>query len=371
MLAAFSCTLYSQRIPESILKIGLLQNVASFNMSGQGHYYLYEIATGNKTDIAPMNDYLVRGNGTYLELDGKRYASPVRIVSESNEDRLRINGRRYRDNIFISCKEGKIIVINELGIEGYLYGILPCEVDPKWHPESLKAQAVVSRTYALRNLRRHESSGFDLCNQTHCQVFGGVESEDPRTNAAVDATAGEVLTYEGKLAQTLFHASCSGHTENPRYVWNWDNIPPAYLEGRKDKYCLNSPHQSWKNTISADVIRKRLNKAGYKVGAIKSIQLSGKTSSGRTRHVVIKHASGKISVPAAKFRTAVDTWLIKSAKLLKVSRSGNSFRFAGNGWGHGVGMCQWGAKVMAEKEHEYADILEFYYPGTQVEKWEE
>lgn len=367
----FPVALGAQRLPETIIKVGIVIDARSVNLSCEQSYYLYEMNTGEKTDIEPLNDYLVRGKGGSIIFNGKEFASPVRLVANVSDAHIRINGRRYRDNVMITAEKGKLTAINELGIDGYLFGILPAEASPEWSLETLKAQAVISRTYALRNLRRHGKDGFDICTQTHCQVYGGLESEDERSNRAVEETKGEVLVYKGELAQTLFHASCGGHTENPNNVWNWENEPPEYLEGRSDKFCKVSPHNDWKNRISADVIRARLSRAGYRVGAIKKIKISGEDGSGRAKFLKIYSRSGTTLVPASKFRMAVDTWLVKSTMFNDITRRGDDFEFSGRGWGHGVGLCQWGAKVMGDEGFDYREILRFYYPGADVEKWDD
>jgi stage II sporulation protein D len=229
----------------------------------------------------------------------------------------------------------------------------------------------VSRTYVLKNLHKHEKDGFDVCTETHCQVYGGVESEDPRTNAAVEASRGQVLVYKGDLAQSYFHASCGGHTENPNCVWTWDSAAPEYLKGVKDKFCASSPHNYWKNSVRAETIRSRLVNAGYSVGAIAKIKMSGHDNSGRPEYLKIKHSGGALVISPAKFRLAVEPWVIRSAFITSITKNGREYIFEGKGWGHGVGMCQWGAKVMGDKGYNFKTVLTFYYPGTNVEKWEE
>jgi stage II sporulation protein D len=198
-----------------------------------------------------------------------------------------------------------------------------------------------------------------------------MESENERTNEAVEQTLGEVLVFEGQLAQTLFHAACAGHTENPNNVWSWESKAPRYLEGRVDRYCAGGPHDHWKNRLKAASIAERLRKAGYDIGTIKSIRISGKDDSGRARLLTIRHSKGTTAIPAGKFRLAVDAWLVKSTLFTGIVRYEDSFEFRGKGWGHGVGMCQWGAKEMAAKNYNYEEILHFYYPGATVERWEE
>ena len=167
---------FARRLPETIIRVGVLVGVKSFNINCEGKYYIYDINTGRQSNIEPMNDYLVKPGSKGISIDGKKFGASVRLIAQENGSFLRINGRRYRDNIIINSKEGKCTVINEIGLEDYLYGILPSEVNAGWNIEALKAQAVVSRTYVLKNLHKHEKDGFDVCTETHCQVYGGVES---------------------------------------------------------------------------------------------------------------------------------------------------------------------------------------------------
>jgi stage II sporulation protein D len=362
---------FAQDGGERGIRVGLVAGAQSVKISAEWKYSLCDVSLCATTTIEPHNDYLVKAKGAAIEFDGRAYSSPIRLVAESGLERIRVNGKRYRGTILITAGKGGVTVVDDLGIEEYLYGILPTEANPAWSPESLKAQAVVSRTYALRNLKRHDRDGFDICTQTHCQVYGGLECEDERSNRAVDDTKGEVLIFKGELAQALFHASCGGYTENPNNVWNWESATPKYLAGRSDKYCSNSPHNVWKNRIAAGTIQSKLKQAGYSVGIITKIKISGYSRSGRAKFLKIVHSGGTILIPASKFRMAVDTWLIKSTLFKDIARRGNAFEFSGRGWGHGVGLCQWGAKGMAEKGKDYKEILEYFYPGTDVEQTHE
>lgn len=363
----------SRRLPETVLKIGIVQSAKSFNLSCQGTYNLFEYRTGKKANIKPLNDYLVRVAGRDgIRFDGMRFSSPLRIVSMDQKNRIQINGRRYRDNVIVYASTGALTVVNEVGLESYICGILPREIDPGWTMEALKTQAIISRTYALRNLRRHEGAFFDLCADQHCQVYGGSDSEEKESTKAVALTRGEVVVYKGILAQTFFHASCAGHTEDPSYIWS---IPPSqlpYLRGVTCKFCKSSPYHRWQTQLTGGAIREKLNAAGFKIGPIAMIGRSGTTSSGRVRNIRIKQTNGiSIDVPAAKFRTYISPWQIKSTFINGIVKKDDSYQFTGKGWGHGVGLCQWGAKVMADRKYTYRQILKYYYPGTIVERWED
>jgi len=304
----------------------------------------------------------------------------IKFVPDRNargDDLIRLEGKPYHDSIIIKVYgKNKLMAINETHLEKYIYGILPYEVDPEWPIESLKAQAIVSRTFALKNMgKRHAGCDYDLCNEVHCQVYGNAGAEKKRSNKAVDQTRGMVLTYNGELANTVFHACCAGYTAAASNVWKSGKDEYPYLSAVKCRYCTDSPHYSWKSTLAGAELRKKLNKAGHRMAKITDISHYNKTKSGRSRMIKIKYlaesgAKKHIILPSSGFRMAVSPWTIKSTKFTSIKKTGDEFEFRGNGWGHGVGMCQWGARGMSERGFDYRKILEHYYPGTRLEEWE-
>ncbi|PIV53049.1 MAG: hypothetical protein COY53_09395 [Elusimicrobia bacterium CG_4_10_14_0_8_um_filter_37_32] len=373
MIFTTATSSYSQRLPETIVKIGILRNVNSVNLSCEGEYYIYDMEKGEEKRLMEQNVYLITPFKDGMLLNEEKFFSTlIRLIPKSEKNFVKINGKRYRDSIIIKkSRESKLTVINEIGLENYIYGVLPHEVNPEWPLEALKAQAVVSRTYAMYNLGKYESEGFDFCNTVYSQVYGSRDSEKKRSNEAVDATVNEVLVYDGKPINALFFACCGGHTEDVSNVWQGNNSGRyGYLRGVKCPFCSKSSHNSWKKLLEENYIRKKLNVKGYKVGQIKSINIQGKTSSGRVRFIIVKHTGGSLKLTGNLFRMIVDPNVIKSTKIVSITKQKDSFIFAGHGWGHGVGMCQWGAKGMAEKGYNYIGILKYYYPGTKIDKWE-
>lgn len=364
---ALAC--YASQQPETMIRIGILQKVKSFNLSCDEKYYIAEASTNQKAYLESSNSYLLKGSKAGIIIGEKVYKPPLRVGCDKAGVLFKINGRRYRDGITVLCKDSKLTVINDLDLESYLLGTVSKEVNPDWQAEALKAQAVVSRTYAIKSTGKHSGEGFDLCNETHCQVYGGVEAEDPRTSSAVEATRSMVLAYKGELCQTYYHAACGGYTENPGNVWDYGEEIPPYLKGVADKFCKGNPHSSWKIEIPEEKIRKKLIEAGYETGKIKNITIVKKGRSGRAEKLNIMNYKGNYIIGSNKFRLAVDAWVLQSTFFSKITRKGDKFVFEGKGWGHGVGMCQWGAKGMADKGYEYRKILTFYYPGTEVQRW--
>jgi stage II sporulation protein D len=294
---------------------------------------------------------------------GKYFLSlPVKI--KSPDGTIFAHFKPYRGYLIIKkSSKGKLNVINILSIEDYLKGVLPKETGRNWTVEALKTQAIASRTYSITNLNKHLDQGFDVCSTTHCQVYGGASVETDLSSKAILDTKCEVLTYNKDFAQTVFHANCGGHTEDPKYVWNWKNTPP-YLKGVKCSYCSKSKNANWKKTLDEDFIKKKLSLSN---NILQKIKIKGKTSSGSTKELEIIHSEGKLKLNAYQFRVAIDAWEIKSHGFSSIRKHGKKFYFKGKGWGHKVGLCQWGAKVMAENGKSYKRILEHFYPGTKIE----
>jgi stage II sporulation protein D len=295
----------------------------------------------------------------------KKYLLLPPLKIESSNGFVFADSKRYRGYLKIIKSENKINVINVLPMEDYIKGVLPKEAATNWSIEALKSQAVISRTYAITNLNRHSAQGFDICPTVHCQVYGGAGVEADSCNKAVLETQCEVLSYGGKLAQTVFHANCGGHTEDPKYIWNWKNTPP-YLKGVKCGYCNAAPHTKWEKTLDEGFIRKRL--PGNNIGKIKSIKIKGKTAAGAAKELKIIHSKGEVTLNAYQFRLAVGIYQIKSHTFDFIKTSAGKFYFKGRGWGHKVGLCQWGAKGMAENGKTYKEILAHFYPGTTIKK---
>ena len=365
-----SISFASSRLPETIIRIGILEKVDSANISGDGDFAVIDLETGKEVRLEVSDIYLILPSPKGIRVGNKIFGSSVRFNSLSDGAMLRVNGRRYRDAIKISLSnDRKLSVINELGIEGYLYGVMTREVSPEWPEEALKAQAVVSRTYVMKNLGKHDTEGFDLSATFTSQVYGGVEAENPRTSRAVDLTRGEVITYEGELIKSFFHSNCGGRTEDVTNVWEGEELFP-YLRGKVCTFCKGTYQYYWEDSVKKEVIKEKLNAKGYAVGDIDKIRILGRSSSGRASYLIIYHNRGELKIRASDFRMLMDPSLIRST-LFAIEKIGNRIRFYGRGWGHGVGMCQWGAKGMAEKAANYQQILRYYYPGTRIEKWED
>ncbi|MDD4909815.1 MAG: SpoIID/LytB domain-containing protein [Candidatus Omnitrophica bacterium] len=286
----------------------------------------------------------------------------VRISSDTGM--LRVDGRDYRGDIIALNRKNDLRLVNYIGLEDYTRGVLYHEASHFWPIEILKAQAIAVRTYAAYTAETRSSSDFDLTADVYSQVYGGATSERGRTNRAVELTESLVLKFKGNIFPAFFHATCGGRTEDASELWKIDIKP---LNGVACPYCKLSPHFKWSKSIPLDEIREALNDNGIPAREIKEIFISGTTAGGRNKTVVLRDKFKEFRLTAGNFRLFVGAEEIRSTNFSLKIEGGNAV-FDGFGWGHGVGLCQWGGYFMAKQGHDFEEILEYYYPGAEIGK---
>lgn len=347
------------------VRIAIAQNADSLNIKVQGPYEIIDLNT-NKGLYHGRN--LTTTVASYKSgiLIGKVNAKSDKVLLKTGLDNVVIvNGRRFRGGIqFLKQASSRLLVINQVDLEDYVQGILYHETSHYWPMEVLKAQAVCCRTYALYQKEGAKLKDYDLTSDIYSQVYGGQTSERYRITKAVQATKGIVLAFNGKIIPAFYHATCAGHTEDAALLWNI-NIAP--LKGVACNYCKESPHFNWHYVFSFDELKEKLVPAGYKIGAIKDINILGRDASGRVTDLTIESSTGQQKISAKDFREALSPNLIRSTNF-NVNIAGSDAVFEGIGWGHGVGLCQWGAYFMAKDGSTYQEILKFYYPGVKINR---
>ncbi|WZL71542.1 SpoIID/LytB domain-containing protein [Clostridiaceae bacterium 35-E11] len=334
---------------------------------------------------------------------------------------IQVDGKKFRGNIIIDrYADSDLTIINQLDFEEYLYGVVPREMSGEWPIEAQKAQAVAARNFAVEKLRSHQQYGFDLCAGTHCQVYGGYSSEHPRSKTAVDETRGKLLTYNGKIVTAFYHSNSGGHTEDVENIWS---SPVGYLKGVEDPYSIGAPNDSWTKKYTKQEIEDILVSKGLSVGMLENILVTEYSTNDRVLKLEFRGTDGKKVLEKEKVRSIFGYNNIKSTWFQIITDSGisavnvlfdlgqppkqmsitnkfivtaegmeeldemdrpyifngkdykeigayteaDSYLFSGKGWGHGVGMSQWGAKKMAEEGFTYDQILTYYYTGARVE----
>lgn len=277
----------------------------------------------------------------------KRLELNSRTVMEIIGDDISLNGDLYRGGLRIINRNNNILVINILPLEEYLYGVVPSEVPYYWHKEALKAQAVLARTYALKSIMNSVGKDYDLENTENSQVYKGKSGEYSSTTDAVNSTRGEVIYYGNSIANIYFHSTCGGYTESPKNVWNV--ITPPYLNGVECQYCKDSPWIEWERRIKKEEWDKLIENGNIEL----EINSSGRLS--------------KLNgIDGTKIRSI---FKLPSTFIIGIEVRENEVVIKGRGYGHGVGVCQWGMKKMAELGFSYKDIILYYLPGVTIDAY--
>jgi stage II sporulation protein D len=295
-----------------------------------------------------------------LEADGRR-APAFRVTSDRP---VRINGREYLGRLDVLRNgEAGLAVVNELPLEDYLVGVLRAEMNERWPQEALRAQAIVARTYAAYHRTLNAAKPYHIVASTAHQQFAGRVPATSPVWAAVQETSGQVLRWEGELFPAFYHTNSGGYTEDPRTVFAARNMPA--LRPVVCQLASGSPHFQWTLDVRLDELSELLRRGHVGVGAVRSIEVTERTASLRATLVTVRGSAGTQRLRGNDFRRLVGYDTLKST-LFAVAIDGDVARFSGRGYGHGVGMCQWGAKGMAEQGATARQILAFYYPGTTL-----
>jgi stage II sporulation protein D len=294
-----------------------------------------------------------------VEIDGRR-ARGFRLLSEHA---IRLNGRDYSAPLEIIRSGDGLAVVNEVPFEDYIVGVLRAEASDKWPLEMLRAQAVVARTYAAHRRQLATGRPFHILASTaHQQYAGRVPASSPLWGAVRD-TAGQVLLWEGEVFPAFYHTESGGYTEDPRMIFAARNLPA--LRPVRCEFSTGSPHFYWALDVRLAELTDTLRKHDVNVGAVTAIEISERTPSLRAAFVTVHGARSSARLRGNDFRRMVGYDTLKST-LFAVVVDGQWARFSGRGYGHGAGMCQWGAKGMAEQGYSAGKILEFFYPGTTL-----
>ena len=313
-------------------------------------------------------------NKTFLSLDSNKNKyyeisnNKSLIIRSSDRRGIWVNSKRYSGKINIVFRNNKILVINVLGVEKYLNSVVGSEMPHKWHIEALKAQAIASRTYALK---KTNNGLYDIDSTQTNQVYNGLESSTLKTRRAVRETRSLVITYKNKLINALFHSSSGGMTENSEAVWS---NPYPYLVTVKD-FDQKNPKIRWNKEVS----KSELKEIFPIIGGIQQIEVLNITETGRIKNLKIigtfgekiitgKEFRSKLGLKSTLFRPTISEDFYDKKDLN--NQSNIQFHpyltISGMGAGHGVGMSQWGAKYMADKGYKANQILKHFYKGVNI-----
>lgn len=297
----------------------------------------------------------------------------------------------YRGQIEITAVSSGLKVINILSLDDYICGVLPNEIYPSWGEEALKAAAVAARSFTAAKVKstNHSGDGFDVCTTTHCQVYRGMGTEKASTNKAVQDTAGEILKYGNTIVSAVYSANSGGYTEGSENVW-YASTP--YYVSKPDPY---TEPNTWTVTYTSKEVEQKLSRLGKSIGKVQNIRIDETAPSGRATKLTIVGSDGNYTLTkdgirsffelkSTLFTITSNGEVVKSLiaaiiemensvesgafKIPSLSGSADVFNFNGKGYGHGVGMSQWGCKNMADMGFNYREILSFYFEGTSIEQ---
>ena len=300
----------------------------------------------------------------HIFFEGKNYTGykKLRLITR-NQGQFKMtplgtkpSARVYEENLIAFSYNGHLQLVNEVAIENYVSGVIEAESGKGQELEYYKVQAVISRTYALNNLTRHQSEGYQICDATHCQVFHGTPRVETKARIATDATKDIVIVdHDINLITAAFHSNCGGHTLNAEAVWS---KPVTYLIGRPDSFCLGMPHSNWEKTIPKKRWEEYLENKRHPLSDDTLPSDYAFYPSEKIKYFT----DSTLKIP---MKTMREDFKLRSA-FFTVQSVGDSISFIGQGFGHAVGLCQEGAMNMATNGRKYEDIVHFYYTDVHL-----
>jgi len=363
IISLFLAHSYSLAQVPKYIRVAILQDASSLRLKTKGQYEVIDSLSKRVLNRGKNLNTTVTVYGDGIMLGNTGSKTGKLFIRSYNPDTIIINGRIFRGDIqLIKNNKMQLSAINYIELEDYIKGISVRETSHYRPEETLKAEVIVFRTFALYKMQENNKNDFDLTSDVYSQVYGGKSAERYRINKVVDETKGMILTYQGKVLPAFYHATCGGHTEDASLYWNVNMEP---LKGVPCNFCQDSPHFKWHSVLSQEEAKEALVKGGYQVGAIKDMLILGRDKSSRITSLRIANDKKGIEIPAKDFRNIVGPNIIRSTNFT-VKVIDRDIVFEGFGWGHGVGLCQWGAYFMAKQGYGYKQILEYYYPGVKV-----
>jgi stage II sporulation protein D len=314
---------------------------------------------------------LERDGGT-IRINGEALpGSGIRIVPRDRQGAVTLDGTAYAGILEVRCGgAGDLELVNEVPLETYLEGVVGSEMPSSYPIEALRAQAIAARTYAVHDVLVATGGGVAesgsetvLDDSVLSQVYRGRETATGAVVAAVRSTAGVVLTYAGEPIRSYFHSTCGGRTTNPRVAFEEPFPPP--LQGAPCGFCNGAPHAVWSCTLDPDVLRETATELGLP-GSVVAVEPVRESRGERIRRLRVRTDLADREVSALDFRLAAGPSRVRSTWWTSARMQSGTLRIEGRGWGHGVGMCQVGARGMALEGRDAASILGRYFPGASL-----
>jgi len=278
----------------------------------------------------------------------------------------RVAERSLHGRIAVLALEDRIQILNHVELEDYVASTVGGEMSAGWPREALRAQAVATRTYLLHQAAGAQDRPWQVRATTASQVYRGIEAETPETRAAARETRGEVLTHDGEPILAVFHSTAGGRTAAAGEVWGED-LP--YLRTLEVEDEVDAPHTYWRSEHASTELEALLEAGGVGVGRLEALEVVERTPSGRVARLRVSGSAGRVVLGGRDTRALIGPLQLRST-LFEIRRTEGGFAFVGSGYGHGVGMSQWGARALAEKGLSHPRILAIFYPGARLERWD-
>ena len=371
MLAAlfiFGRIAFAADVNEISIRVAVQQDADSITLKTSKEIVILKEGNGNKSKLSKNSSFSFKAEKGHVKMSGHILASPVKLSVYKKRSGLNFGKFESFYDVIIYAKDNSKLDITEIiPLEKYIEGVIASEMGSSWPEEALKAQAVASRSYVLANLK--PKANFDVTADTKNQVF---KHGKPSKNVAeaVSKTEGLVLKYGNKILPGFFHSHCAGHTQDPKSIWKGQKEEtPKPLKGQKDPYCAAKPFH-WKTSVKTETILFMAKKKKPKIKKIINLSLGKKDESGRTINLIAQTDKGNVYIKTVDLRANERMkGNMKSTAITSIKKTKSGWTFAGKGNGHGAGMCQWGAKAMADSRKSYMEILGHYYPGAAIEKY--
>lgn len=366
---ALAGIVFAQSASAESIRVLLVQEAPFVDVRSDGPLALVMETGDTKTLPGPIH-LTARADG--LHVDGRRILGGQVLIRSLRHNLTLVVGKEggsagtplpISGTVRVSRKGHAVAVVNQVDLEEYVKGVVPSEVSSAWHPEMLKVQAVAARTYALYNKMLSAARDYDVMATIQDQVYRGRTGVDHRVEEAVESTRGIVVTHQQAPIYAAFSSTAAGPTEDAVNVWANKDLP--YLKGVECPFDLESPYYQWKASVKIEQLEKNLRHQGFAVGTIATITPIAFSRAGRVARLRILHSGGETLLRGEDLRKAAGYTVIPSTQF-EVESIGAEVVFAGYGAGHAVGLCQWGAKELAELGYSYNSILQYYYPGTEL-----
>lgn len=379
------------------VRIALATSAGEARLSATGSWAIYNRNSANLVTRGKVGDSvkveLRGGRLVAVRDDGSvtpRFSGPFIVRSTTPGALLGFAGKRYRGEMMVLPTDTGMLVINRLAVESYLRGVVPLEIGDRKAGEeaAVQAQAVAARSYSYVHMGEAQGRAFDMYATVQDQVYGGADAEKPMSDEAIVATKDMVLRFAGRIINTPYHSTCGGSTAAVEEVW-WREPSQPYLRPVSDRipgtdkfYCDPSPRFRWTTTFERDELKATLEKyllqyssgPSGSIGTVTGVRVEGRTPSDRVSAVTFQTTRGNYLVRGNDTRFVLRSptgTILNSTYFTAETTSGPGGEVAaltlrGGGYGHGIGMCQWGAIGRARAGQDYRTILTTYYPGTTV-----